>query len=299
MNKLKAILFTLCLAVMPAAAMGQADLPPEYQNYRWYRFTTQNFEILSIDAKAGKQAQVRVERLRSWIYARWGLQDIPFRQSDLDGNERGRRCLIICVPDAQTYKKWFRRTNVDPKISKSKNLDGSERDVYAIWIATEGNWLTGVLPEKIGRVCLLNYEEVFRVKFGRWAHVGMSALNNDVRTIRSMFSDLSTEDQLDGQKIFTQQQQRPGTTDAEFRRSSAALCLFLRKQQGGNTRFNQFLETYSSTENANQALEVYGWRGFTHFNKSYGAYVKNLAYDIRHDRTPNMGLVWFVPKSKF
>ncbi len=296
MNQLKAILFTLCLVAIPVTALGQTDLPPEYQNYRWYRFTTQNFEILSIDKHAGQQAQRKVERLRSWVYERWGLQDIPFR---MPGNKDGRRCLIICVPDAQTYKKWFRRTDVDPKISKSKNLDGSEREVYAIWIATEGNWLTGVLPEKIGRVCLLHYEKVFQVKFGRWAHVGMSALNNDVRTIRSMFSELNTDDYLSSQEIFTQQSQRPGTTDRVFRRNAAALCLLLRKQQGGDARFNEFLETYSSTENANQALAVYGWRGFTHFNKSYGAYVKNLAYDIRHDRTPDMGLVWFVPKAKF
>ncbi len=290
MNKLKAIFFTLCLVAVPATALGQTDLPPEYQNYRWYRFTTQNFEILSIDKHAGQQAQRKVEGLRSWVYRRWGLQDVPFFQ---------KQCLIICAPDAQTYKKWFRRTDVDPKLSKSKNLDGSERDVYAIWIATEGNWLTGVLPEKIGRVCLLNYEDMFQVKFGRWAHVGMSALNNDVRAIRLMLSELNADDYPDSQTIFTQQSKRPGTTDRAFRRYAAVLCLLLRKQQGGDVRFNKFLETYSSTENANQALAVYGWRGFTHFNQSYGAYLKNLAYDIRHDRTPDMGLVWFVPKAKF
>ena len=118
MNKLKAIFFTLFLVALPAASLGQNDLPPEYQNYRWYRFTTQNFEILSIDEQAGQQAKRKVEKLRSWVYARWGLQDIPFRWLSPDGSENGKRCLIICVPDAQTYKKWFRRTNVDRPIQR-------------------------------------------------------------------------------------------------------------------------------------------------------------------------------------
>lgn len=260
-------------------------LPEEYRDFKWYRFETENFEILSIDWKQGAAIKKDVEELRQWTQRRWGLKDVRYT----------RKCMILCVPSQDIYKKWFRRDDVDPKIAKSKNRDGSGRDVYGIWIAGEPGFMINRLPEKVGWVNLLNYESSFNIKLPHWLHVGMSVLNNDVNTIRRIIGSLDPNGTYSSRDVF-QKTVPSGLDSRQYRARAAALCLLLRKQQFGGSKFVEFMSTINRSGNVEQALSVYGWRSGQDFDRSYNVYVRNLSYDIGIRRTPHMGLTWFVLK---
>ena len=277
------VLSTLLVSPPTPAVAQQNQLPPEYQNYRWYWFQTANFEIMSIDWSAGWQAAQRVEQLRSWTFKRWQLPD-----TNLD-----KKCLIVLVPDQSTFQKWFRKSsNIDPKVAKSKNADGSTRDVYGIWMTSEGSWLTSVLPEKVSFVSLMAFETQHRVQLGYWAKVGMSSLSNDVNALRALFRGLRA---TDTNALFGMTKQGE-VTPPSFKAQAAAACLLLRKQMNGGDLFVQCLQRYAGTNNAAWAIKVFGWPSMAEFNHSYQAYASNLAYDVQANVTPDMGLLWFVEK---
>jgi len=279
-----AMLLGLVIVTMSSTAVAQqSPLPPEYQNYKWFWFKTANFEIMSIDWEAGWQAAQRVESLRAWTFKRWDLPDSNF----------DKKCLIVLVPDQQTFQKWFRKSpNIDPKVAKSKNADGSSRDVYGVWLTTEGSWLTSVLPEKVSFVSLMAFESQYRVQLGYWAKVGMSSLSNDVTTLRSMFAGLQP---IDARTLFSTTPQGE-VTDPAFKAQAAAACLLLRKQPFGCARFVQCLQRYSDTHDPAQSLSVFGWSGIDDFSRNYQAYVINLAYDVQNNVTPDMGFLWLVKR---
>jgi len=259
-------------------------MPEEYKDLRWYLFETDNFEILSIDLNHGIAIQKDVEALRLWTQRRWGFENTPY----------AKKCMVLCVPSQEIYRKWFRRDDIAPKVAKSKNKDGSDREVYGIWIVGEKGFLTNRLPEKIGRVNLLNHELALNVKFPEWLHIGMSVLNNDVNSLRTTIGSLDPNGSYLGKDVFDN-----STLDksgSQYRARAAALCLLLRKQQNPNVKFAAFLLFISKVNDPSQALAVYGWRDMAAFDLSYNNYVRNLSFDISKGRTPNMGLTWFPPK---
>jgi len=263
-------------------------IPEEYKHFRWHRFETPNFEVLAINRHQAIGLLNRCEPLKTWAQRRWGLQDVVYN----------RKCMVLCVPTQEIFKKWFRRPDVDPKVAKSKNVDGSDREVYAIWLAGEQGYLENKLPEKIGRVNLLNYEATYNISIGHWAHVGMSALNNHVNEVRRLLGSLDPKDSYKSKAVFKQTTQRVmgRLNNQEYRARAAVLCLMLRKQQYGGEKFIWFLSTMASSGPDQALATVYGWQGCAGFDVSYTRYVQNLVYDIRVGRTPNMGLTWFVPK---
>jgi hypothetical protein len=258
-------------------------LPDEYKGLHWYRFVTKNFEILSIDRTQGVWQAQYVEPLKSWTQKRWGLANIPY----------DKKCLIICVPQQQLFEKWFRQKQIEPLPTQTKDIDGTARQVYAVWIAADPGFLTTKLPEQVGLVNLMNYENAFTVHLPKWMHVGMAALNNDPQAIRSMIGALDPNKSYDAKLVFEDANAK-ALTPADYRAQAAAACLLLRKQHEGATQFVKYLEA-NNKSNSEQALAVYGWHGYGDFNRHFSAYVRNLAYDIRANRTPDMGLTWFLP----
>lgn len=251
-------------------------LPPEYQNLRWHRFVTDNFEIVSIDKDQGKNIKDKSEEIRSWIYKKWGLQNVAFTN----------KCIVVCVKDKETFKKWFKKDDIEPKLTKSKNLDGTDREVYAIWVC--GETMGSNLREKISRVCLLNYEKTYNIKLPSWSHVGISFLNNDIQVVKTGLQSID-------EKTSNLAQIKLDQCTPEEKYNAACFCLFLRKQHNGDKKFISFLEAYNASgSDVNSIVSVYGWKSGDEMAASYVAYRANLVYDLKSGRTPDMGLFWFV-----
>ena len=261
-------------------------LPDEFKGLQWHRCVSKDFEVLSIDKAQGTQLIEYLDKLKTWTERRWGLADIPYN----------KQCMVICVPHQTEFEKWFRQHDIEPVEAQTKNVDGTPRQVYAIWIAGEPGFLTNKLPEKVGLVNLMNYETTFPVvKVPHWMHVGMSVLNNDVRSIRRLIETLDPDRIYDARFLFD-----PGNSKSlrpeEYKAYAAAACLLLRKQHNGAAQFTKFMEVHSKG-NAEQSLKiVYGWQDYTDFNRSFNNYTRALSYDIRINRTPDMGLTWFLPE---
>jgi len=301
---LSVVVFLCAMVCLPAFSIAEVpmkttviessvvpELPEEYRDWRWHLVETPNFEILAIDLEDAEAMYHRVEALRSWGYHRWGFRD----------HQYAHKCMILCVPSQSVFQKWFRRANVDPRLTKSKRVDENtgevvDQEVFAIWIAGEGDYLRSVLPEKIGRVNLMNYEKLTGNKLSKWAHVGMSALNNDVGTLRVMLSTFPLERTYKPSDVFGKD--LPLVTPqakADFRKRAAITCLMLRKLHGGSEQFMTFT-LKASAGGPEKALAVYGFKGYDDFGPNYDRYIKNLSFDIRNDRTPDMGLTWFLPR---
>lgn len=282
---MKNLAIFMALAFTASTALGQTPVPDPYKNMQWHRKQTQNFEIVAIDAAHAQQLSVYVENLKTWIYKRWGLNNVPF----------DKPCMIICVPSQAIFSEFFRKDSIEPHIANSKNFDGADRSVYGIWIAadTSGRWLTASLPEKIGRVCMMNYESTYRIGLGLWLQVGSATLNNDVGVIRSVLSRASSTT-LSAEQLFAETQAsydaKTPEQKMEFRRCSTALCLLLRKEFG-EQRFHSFLS--QTAAQGSPAIQVYGFTSLSQLNASYIAYVNNLSYDLQQGVTPNSYLTWF------
>lgn len=278
MNFLRLILFAF-VGLVPLIASAEAPaVPDKYKDAKWLLYETPNFEIVALNSEHAMQVQNYAEDLKSWIYNRWGLHDIPF----------DKKCMIVCVPSQEMFVEFFRKPDVDPKVATSKNPDGSDRQVYGIWIAasSDNRWLTASLPEKLGRVCLLNYESTYKLKFENWFYVGSSALNNDPGAILTVLAGQPQNIGID--QLFSSE---PTASSEAYRYHAMVLCLMLRKEFG-IAKLKQFL--LSSNKDLNTRFrEVYGFADAASFGISYNAYVKNLHHDIHNNRTPVTYLTWF------
>lgn len=257
-------------------------LPKEYEHFYWHLFRTDNFEVLSIDRDQGIMIANRCEELRMWGYERWGLPSSSY----------DRTCMIMCAPNESVFYNWFRRRNIDPKITQAKKMDGTDREVYAVWTdGGKGNrrFLTNKLPEKIGRVNLLNYESIHQTKLPYWAHVGMSSLNNDIPFIRNLLSSLDANDEYRLDMVLKDN----SFGDDSYQAKATAFCLMLRRS-GSSEDYVKLL--FDKNEITQLLAKLYGFSGERHFNETYTRYVRNLSYDLHHGQTPNMGLTWFTPK---
>lgn len=284
-----------CLLVILLAQSSVADtvpsLPEKYKDARWHYLKTDNFEILSIDPAVPGEVKEYIEQVKTWTAQRWGMEDIPLNKS----------CMVICFPSQEMFMDCLKVSSKEPKITKSKNMDGSDRDVYAIWIVadSQGAWLTNSLREHIGRVVLLNYEETHRIKIPAWAHLGMSYLNNDIATVRAGLGSLDPSKSYDIKDVFALQME--GTSQylamkpeqqQDIKLKSAACALMVKKEFPRS--FDGFLNALAS--NPDTAVGTLGFSSHSHFGQSYNSYVRNLSYDIRANVTPKSYLTWFVTK---
>lgn len=255
-------------------------IPEEYKNLRWHLFETDNFEVLSIDSSQGAKIAATAEKIKKWSNERWGLSDVTYN----------KKCMILCVQSGETFKKWFHKADIDPKVTKSKNADGSDRDVYAIWIAGETDFISKQLPEKISQVNLMNYESVNNTKLPKWAYVGMSFLNNDVPMIREAFAKSDPSGSYVSKFVLDE----ANVADDKYKTQAAMMCLLLKKQKDGH---NKFVKLISMDSGINAITTVYGYDANA-FDIAFNSYVKNISHDIRNNQTPDMGMTWFVPTKK-
>lgn len=262
-------------------------LPPEIASWKWNLTVTENFEILTLNKEQGAIIASKVEEIRSWTYKRWLLPDLQFRI----------KCMVICFPSNEISQNLFRSTDLVPKLGKSKDENGVDRDVYGVWwVADNANSSSGNLSEKIARVCLLNFEDVYHVKFNQIEHVGMAVLNNNPSAIKAMLGKLDPNANYTLQNLIDESNKSPNSES--FKATAAAFCLLLKKQQNSNELFLPFLRE-SNPESLDRALAVFKFNSIERFDLVFNSYVRNLLYDLRTNSVPDMAVTWFVvPKDK-
>ena len=278
-----AIVVAMLSGIATAADFG--GLPPGFETQTWKIAKSANFEIGTLDAKSTADINQKTEALKTWIYRRWGLKDAPFKHT----------CQIIAVPTAEKYKLWFQRPFDLPKFVNAKDLDGVDREVYFARFATEGSYLTDVLPNYITRICLMNYEKTYNVKFGVWAYEGMSGLNTDTDTIRKTLLVLNPKvNNYSSRELF--ELQSPEAVTPELKAKCTLMCLLLRKQPNADVNFVRFLEVYSTTSNPDQALNVFGFKSVSDFDEVFNRFARDFLDGLKNNKVPNMSLTWFLPQ---
>lgn len=263
--------------ILPHPA-GSAPTDPSIQNLVWNKWDTTNFTILSIDEAQGKYLFENIEQMKKWALTRWGLPDIKF----------SAQCKVLCVPNKDLMKKLFRLENSQGEIRR--NQDGS-LSLTVLWLVLDGK-PAEVIPPSLTMVCLAELEQSQRMRVPFWAVRGMSALNGTLPQIRNDLSalggHLGKDDRMYfGTKLFAMTEDEWKKSDGELRmlydRQAAALCLLLRKEFGQNN-FHKFMSTNSSEQDLNN---VYGFRGYDEFNRTFERYMLNLSRDIQGSRTPD------------
>lgn len=279
-------ILTILILALSSVVYAENPLPEEFQDLNWYRYVTNNFEILSIDEQQGEFLYKNIEKVKSWTFRRWGMNDIVFQN----------KCQIICVPTDELFSRFFRKKDIIPRWSKNDS---------AIWVSldkkTKGNWIKTVVPEKITEICLSEWSYKYNIEVDRWLKDGMSVLNGGVYYIRDNLNKLNC---VDGQgryinggmsveKIFNMDdEQIKALSDSERQiykmQSCVLVLLFKRELQGGNIKFKEFFR--SSPE---QAIVAYGFRDFDQLDRIYRTYMYRLCWDIRNGKTPKTYFTWF------
>lgn len=190
---------------------------------QWNRYETKNFEILSIDDAQGKFLLDHIEYIKTWIFWRWGIQDV----------EMIKRCKIMLVPEKELFTRLF---------NKDKSLNNLEN----IWICTaEKRWFTNSLPKSLTEVMLNLFEIKYNLSVGVWAHRGMSLLNGNINEIKIISSN-----KISSKKVFSlKKEEYKNLSESEkisFDSQAALICLFICKEQG----VDKFLDYLSSNRYA-------------------------------------------------
>lgn len=239
-------------------------VPEKYKDLKWHYRETKNFEILALSEKDANTLEEKAEKAKRWIQGRWQLSLLPFN----------KRCMIVCVNSDELFRDFFHSDDVIPKITKSKNEDNQDREVYCIWISSEKeDWLYSILPGKIGYICALDCEHPLPM----WAVVGMSELCNDTNSIGKVLREKPPEIDIFSVKEYEKDKQK------EMRYYSVCLCLMLKKEFGIKG-FNRFIK---------DGYQGIDFRSLQQFKNSYYTYCKNLTYDINHSKTPKSYFTWF------
>jgi hypothetical protein len=230
----------------------------------WHKWNTDNFSIVSIDKAQGYFVYKNIEKIKSWIFTRWGLPNIKF----------SKECRIFCVPTTSQMNTLF-------KINSSYVVVKQELSV--IWLVFD-KLSTEVIPGPLSLICFVEYPF--------WAKKGMSSLNETPTQIKQMLGGFkeridAKQDIYFSDALFsmTEDQWNTLTDDNKklYNNGATALCLLLRKEFGQDA-FLQFLKTNSEEASF---VGVYGFSGFEQFDITFQRYVYNLSKDIEIGKTPN------------
>lgn len=271
-----------------AAEVAVPTLSEKYRDARFHYHKTQNFEIVSIDPAVPHQVEEYAEELKTWVAERWGLHDIGFTKP----------CMLVCFPSQEMFKDCLKVDYKEPKISIAKGLDGQDREVITIWVVADpqGQWLRTALPEKIGRAVMINYEQAYGLKLPVWVHLGTSFLNNDLAYVRTNLSGLNPSTNYDVNDLFNLTAEEFAKKSAQDNHSiklrAACCCLLIRKELGEKA-FTNLLSAASKGDSA-AGVKSMGYNSTIQFSQSFNSFCRNLAYDLRSNRTPKLYLTWFV-----
>jgi len=210
---------------------------PAQPQLQWNRYTTDNFEVLSLDDAQGKYLCSNIEYIKTWTLWRWGIKDFDFPSvKNSKGDTVKVKCKLICVPSADLYEKLFNRKTPSWRVEVK---DGVPE--YTVWFITEGTKWNTNLPVLLTEVVIANFEASTGSKFPVWCHRGMSVLNGRIEDIRAR---LSLVGGFDSKSLFAMTPEAytklDDTKKATFDAQAAFFCLWARQEFNGKV-FLDFL----------------------------------------------------------
>lgn len=249
----------------------------------WNRYTTENFVILSIDNAQGKWLSQNIETIKKWCLSRWGFPE----------NSRGKftkECRVFCVPDKTLLKKLF---SLEQSKVEARKKDG-QLDMTVMWLVLDDK-PNKTIPTFLTQVCLAEFESSNNVSLGFWFKRGASLLNGTVPDVRQHIVNLSEKVRKDmpmftSEKMFTltEEEYLKETDDTRrvFDQEAVALCIMLRKEFG-EAKLQGFLRMSSKNDPQDVLRVVYGFSGYSHFDKQYVRFMRDLTTDVVSGKTPD------------
>jgi len=249
----------------------------------WNRYTTDNFVILSIDDAQGKWLSENIETIRKWCLSRWGFPEDSHRKFS-------KECRIFCVPDKQLLKKLFSLGQAKTEIRKKDN----QLNMTVMWLVLDDK-PSKIISPYLTQVCLAEFESTNNVSFGFWFKRGASLLNGTVPDVRQQMVDLSNSisknrPMFTSEKMFTLKEDEYLEESVEnkkiFDQESVALCIMLRKEFG-EAKLQGMLRISSKNNPQDVLRVVYGFSGYSHFDKRYIQFMRDLTGDVVREKTPD------------
>lgn len=287
----------LCLFVTPVFGdeIHQVSLPDEVkQEVRnnpddelikgkvWNRWTSDNFVVCSINNDQAKYLNANLEKIKNWVYTRWGLPDVKFTAE----------CRILCVDDKELFKKLFGLEESKVEVRRDANGKIKLSVIYLLLNEKPAKTLPLVLTE----VCLSEFEQQNQTKFGWWAHRGMSKLDGTLEEIRLNLTNLKpilAQDQpiffTKGLMTMTEQEYQQQSVNNRLVYDQCAVCLtLLLRKEYGQDKFLECLRDTAVGKKTEPALSrIYMYDNFSSLDSTFKTYMFDLTTDIINRRTPD------------
>lgn len=241
---------------------------------QWNRYTTNNFEILSLDDAQGKYLFYNIEFIKTWTLWRWGIKDVDFASGT---NKQIVKCKVVAVPNRDLYFNLFGKKDPTWRVEIK---DGKFESV--IWIITdEQKWNTAI-PTQLTEVILTNFENTYQTKFPVWCRRGMTVLNSRLSDIKlNLKTEVISKTLLEmTPEVYSQLTSAQKTT---YDSQAAVFCLWLRQEHNGKV----FLDFLSAAMGSPQsAFQVVGFTSYADADQKLKAYLSKLV------NVPDNYLTW-------
>lgn len=256
----------------------------------WHHWERKPFNILSIDEQQGYTLHSYVPFIKTWIYERWGLEDINF----------SAECRIYATSNVDQMRTLFGGLDRsycfvienDTKTVVEQNnkifaVDDSSIKISYLWLILDKK-PSETIPSALTLVCLKEYEHAKKIKFGYWFHRGCSVLNTSVSRLKTNI--LYSKKYLDGDMDMYWSKTLLTMTEDEwllldqskrdlFDSQAAILTLMVRKEFGQDVLFDLL--------NKSSNIKVLGFDKYEVFDGKYRSYMKYLTADIVSRKTPD------------
>jgi len=255
--------------------------PNEIEGLSWNRWTSKNFVVCSLNDLQAQYLHKHLELVKTWIYNRWGLEDIEFSAP----------CKLICVDNKDLFKKLF---NIEETKVELRHDSNGRINESVIFLLIDGP-PSKTVPVPLSKVCYSEFSQVHDLSFSPWSEIGMSELNGTIDQIK--YKILNLKNYLnEKQPIYysesllnlNKDQYKELDLDKKnlFSSSSVLFCLFLRKEFGQSVYLDFVKE--SSKSSPDVALKnILKFSDYLHLDKTFKRYMIDLSNDVTDDITPN------------
>ena len=241
--------------------------PLNPKDYKWYRFATKNFVILSLDKDKGQELQTQIEDKKDKYLDKFGFPtELEFKKP----------CKILLLPNEELLKKCFGIKNSQTEVSSDGEIN--------VWMRIDTN------QKCIAEACLAAVGQKYGFDVQFWAFRGLSILSLPPDYIRSILNNIKPYDikallsfkESDYYKLDEAKRK-------EFDANSVLFCMLLRKEYGQD-KMHRFIEdSHDPTKAINDLL---GFKSFDHFSSVFNRYKSDINNDLSDGRLPDEYLLF-------
>jgi hypothetical protein len=254
---------------------------PAIEGKSWFRWTSDNFVVCSLNDTHAQYLHSRLERVKDWAFSRWGLYGMDF----------AAECRLICVDDPVLFKKLF---NLDETKVEIRRDDNGKIEISVIFMLINSN-PSAVVPVPVTEVCYAEFEQKYNSRFSWWAVRGMSLLNGSVVSINRRLLALGNDLSQNKPMYFSQSLMATNKSEWEqlsmdkrsvFDRNAMAFCLLLRKEFGQSKLHWMINKTANGNDGEAALRELLDFKSYSEFDQSFKRYMEDLTRDVASGKTP-------------